>query len=41
MSSKKKEILKQLADLFNLTFMNGVFPPVLKTAKVVPVFKKD
>ena len=41
MSSKKKEILKQLADLFNLAFMNGVFPPVLKTAKAVPVFKKD
>ena len=29
---------KQLADLFNLPFMNGVFPSVLKTAKVVPVF---
>ena len=31
----------QLADLFNLSFMNGVFPYILKTAKVVPVFKKD
>ena len=28
-------------DLFNLSFMIGVFPSVLKTAKVVPVFKKD
>ena len=37
----KNEILKQLADLFNLSFMTGVFPSVLKTAKVVPVFKKD
>ena len=33
--------MKQLADLFNLSFMTGVFPSVLKTAKVVPVFKKD
>ena len=37
----KSEILKQLADLFNLSFMTGVFPSVLKTAKIVPVFKKD
>ena len=36
----KNEISKQLADLFNLSFMTGVFPSVLKTAKVVPVFKK-
>ena len=27
----KNEILKQLADLFNLSFMNGIFPSVLKT----------
>ena len=37
----KNEISKQLADLFNLSFMTGVFLSVLKTAKVVPVFKKD
>ena len=37
----KNEISKQLADLFNLSFMTGVFPSVLKTAKVFPVFKKD
>ena len=37
----KNEISKQLADLFNLSFTTGVFPSVLKTAKVVPVFKKD
>ena len=37
----KDEISKQLADLFNLSFMTGVFPSVIKTAKVVPVFKKD
>ena len=33
----KNEILKELADLFNLSFVTGVFP----SAKVVPVFKKD
>ena len=37
----KNEILKQLADLFDLSFMAGVFRSVFKTAKVVPVFKKD
>ena len=36
----RHETLKQLADLFNLSFMTGVLPFVLKTAKVVPVFKK-
>ena len=36
----KKEISKQLADLFKLPFMTVVFPSELKTAKVVPVFKK-
>ena len=34
-------ISKQLADLLNLSFLTGVFLSVLKTAKVVPVFKKD
>ena len=37
----KNDISKQLADLFNLSFLTGVFPSILKTAKVVPVFKKD
>ena len=37
----KNEISKQLADLFNLYLMTGVLPSVLKTAKVVPVFKKN
>ena len=31
----------QLADLFNLSFVTGIFPLVLKIAKAVPVFKKD
>ena len=37
----KNEILKQFTDLFNLSFMAGLFSSVLKTAKVVPVFRKD
>ena len=36
----KNEISKQLPDLFNISFITGVFPSVLKTAKVVPVFEK-
>ena len=35
------DISKQLADLFNLSFSSSSFPSILKTAKVVPVFKKD
>ena len=37
----KNEISKQLADLFKLSFITGVFPSVLKTTRVFPVFKKD
>ena len=37
----KNEISKQLADFFNFSFMTSVFPLILKTAKVVAVFKKD
>ena len=37
----KNEILKQLADSFNLSFRTRVFHSVIKTAKVVPVFKMD
>ena len=36
----KNEISKKLAELFKFSFP-GVFPSVLKTAKVVPAFKKD
>ena len=38
---KKNETSKHFSDLFNLPFMTGVFPSELKTAKVVPAFKKD
>ena len=34
----KNEISMQLADLFELSSLAGIFPLVLKTAKVVPVF---
>ena len=37
----KTEISKQLADLFNLSFKTGVSPSVLKTGKLIPIFKKD
>ena len=40
-SSEKNAIFKQLADLFNLSFMTGVFLSVIKTAKVFSVCKKD
>ena len=33
----KKDISKQLADLFNLSLLSGVIPSLLKKAKVVPV----
>ena len=36
----KHDVSKQLADLFNLSFSSGSLPSILKTAKVVPVFKK-
>ena len=35
-----KHVSKQLVDLFNLSFSYGSFSSVLKTAKVVSVFKK-
>ena len=41
LSLLKNEISKHLADLFNISFITGVFPSVLKTTKVVPLFKKD
>ena len=30
-----------LTELFNLSFYCGVFPIILKTIKVIPVYKKD
>ena len=40
LSLLKKDISKQLADLFNVVLSSGAFPLLLKIAKVVPVYKK-
>ena len=37
----KNWISKQLADLLNLSFVTSIFSLVLKTPKVVPIFKKN
>ena len=35
----KNDISSQLADIFNISFSTGVFPTILKVAKVVPYIK--
>ena len=35
------DISTQFAELFNLSFSEGVFPLILKTCKVIPIYKKD
>ena len=37
----ENDISEQLADLFNLSFTADTFPTLLKTAKVIPIHKKD
>ena len=37
----KDDISSQLSETFNISFSSGFFPSVLKTAKVIPVHKKD
>ena len=37
----KNKISTHLKDLFNLFFSSGVFPSILKVAKVIPVHKKE
>ena len=37
----KNDISTNLADIFNLSFSSGVFPSILKIAKVIPVHKKE
>ena len=34
------DVSSQLNELFNFSFLHGVFPLILKTSKVVPVYKK-
>ena len=35
------DISTQFTELFNLSFSEGVFPSIVKTCKVIPVYKKD
>ena len=37
----KNDISDELADLFNLSFTTGSFATILKTAKVIPIHKKE
>ena len=37
----KNGISSQLSEIFNISFSSGIFPSILKTAKVIPVHKKD
>ena len=37
----KNKISTHLADIFNLFFSLGVFPSILKVAKVIPIHKKE
>ena len=34
------DVSSQLTELFNLSFSRGIFPLILKTSKVLPVYKK-
>ena len=36
-----KNDISQLSDIFNVSFSTGVFPSILKIAKVVPIHKKQ
>ena len=36
-----KDISDQLAILFNQPFSSGIFPSVLKTSKIIPIYKKS
>ena len=41
LKSLKNDISSQLSEIFNISFSSGVFPSILKSAKVIPVHKKD
>ena len=40
-SNKSVDISSQQSEMFKISFSSGVFPSILKTAKVIPVHKKD
>ena len=35
----KNNISSQLSEIFNISFSSGIFPSMLKTAKVIPIHK--
>ena len=37
----KQEIIEGLVIIFNKSFREGCFPEVIKTAKVIPIYKGD
>ena len=37
----KNDISQQLSDIFNISFLTGQFPSVLKIAKALPIHKKE
>ena len=37
----KNDIFSQLSEIFNVSFSSGIFPLILKTAKVITVHTKD
>ena len=41
LKTSKKQLSVPLTYLINLAFEIGVFPDILKTAKVIPIFKKE
>ena len=36
-----KDISNQLASVFNLSLSSGIFPNILKSRKIIPIYKKD
>ena len=41
LKSIKKSLAEPLSDLINLVFTTGIFPEILKTAMIIPTFKKN
>ena len=37
----KNDISSQLSEIFSISFSSGIFPSILKTAKVIPIHKKN
>ena len=35
-----RDVSDQLAILFNRSFSSGIFPSILKTSKIIPIYKK-